>query len=161
MGPFLSWLATSVRLAGWAPTGVFLAHVTASRVLGTYLVFPSLDVPMHLLGGAAIAWFFHRSLAVRECRPILGPLTGTAAALLSFAATCTAAVYWEFAEWLSDRFLGTHAQRGLDDTMLDMSLGIAGGLVLLLAIAVGAARRQLGPAESSLGPDERPEPPGR
>jgi hypothetical protein len=37
-------------------------------------------------------------------------------------------VFWEFAEFTSDALFGTQAQLGLDDTMLDMALGIAGGL---------------------------------
>ena len=140
MKPWLGWLIASVRLAGWAPLTVFLAHVTASRILGTYLVFPSLDVPMHLLGGAAIAYFFRSSLCARESRPIVGALTETAATLFSFTATGLAAVFWEFAEWLSDRYLGTHAQLGLDDTLLDMLLGIAGGLALVVALAARSTR---------------------
>ena len=92
----------------------------------------ALDVPMHLLGGAAIAWFFWSSLAIPECRPVLGSVTVAAAGLMSLAATGTTTVLWELAEWSSDRFLGTHTRKGLDDTLLDMVLGFVGGLAILL-----------------------------
>ena len=144
------WLATAVRVAGWAPLAVFSAHVLASRLLGTYRVFPSLDVPMHLVGGAAIGYFFWRSLGIRESRPVIGALTITTASLLSLAATGTTTVFWEFAEWLSDRYLGTHAQDGLNDTMLDMLLGFVGGLALLTVASTHAYRElpQPTPAET-------------
>ena len=35
------------------------------------------------------------------------------------------------AEFFSDRLFGTHAQLGLEDTLLDMALGVAGGLAYL------------------------------
>jgi hypothetical protein len=101
--------------------------------LGTYRAFPSLDVPMHLLGGAAMAHFFRRSLQVPQSRVVVGALTAAAIGLFSMAATGTATVIWEFAEWSSDRLLGSHAQLGLDDTLLDMLLGMAGGLAVLAA----------------------------
>lgn len=137
---WLGWFVAAVRLAGWAPAAVFLAHVTASRLLGTYAAFPSLDMPMHLLGGMAIAYFFLRSLGARESAPILGTLTDTAAMLFSVCATGLATVVWELAEWSSDRWLGTRAQLGLDDTLLDMLLGLVGG-VLLVALAAAVRRR--------------------
>lgn len=133
------WIVASVRRAGWAPIAVFAAHVAASRLLGTYLAFPALDVPMHLAGGAAIGYFFWCSLRVDESLPIVGSLNATAAALLSLAATGTATLVWELAEWLSDRYLGSRAQLGLDDTLLDMALGLGGGLALLLAAAARGA----------------------
>lgn len=142
MKRWLAWFVAAVRLAGWAPAAVFLAHLTASRLLGTYAVFPSLDMPMHLLGGAAIAYFFLGSLGARESAPIVGTLTDTAATLLSVCATALATVIWEFAEWSSDRWLGTRAQLGLDDTLLDMLLGLAGGLALVALAAVVRQRRR-------------------
>ncbi len=132
----VKWVLSAVRVAGWAPIAVFVAHVIASRVLGTYLAFPSLDIPMHLAGGAAIAFFFWRSLHIQESRFAIGEMAPASAGLLSFTAVGTAAVVWEFAEWISDRFMGTYAQLGLEDTLLDMLLGIAGGLVFVMVAVV-------------------------
>lgn len=52
-------------------------------------------------------------------------------AVVVLGMTGTATVFWEFAEFVSDRFFGTHAQVGLEDTLLDMALGVAGGLAYL------------------------------
>jgi len=126
----LKWVVSSVRVAGWAPIAVLAVHVALLRV-GWYLTSPLLDVAMHLLGGAAIAFFVWCSIHVPESRSILGSLTATASGLLSFAATGTSAVVWELAEWVSDRYLGTHSQLWLGDTLLDMFLGLVGGLALM------------------------------
>jgi len=56
-------------------------------------------------------------------------------ALLIFALTGTATVFWEFAEFFSDQLFATHAQLGLGDTLLDMALGIGGGITYLTAAA--------------------------
>jgi hypothetical protein len=119
--------------AGWFPTLVFLLHVFVSRVVNGYILYPPLDIPMHFLGGVAIAFFFSRCLAMVPEGVISGVPRHFAQALLVFALTCTATVFWEFAEFLSDRLFGTRAQLGLEDTLLDMALGVAGGLGYLVS----------------------------
>ncbi len=53
--------------------------------------------------------------------------------ILLFALACTAAVFWEFAEWIADRYLGTHCQMNdLYDTLLDLLMGVLGALAFLL-----------------------------
>jgi hypothetical protein len=125
------WLGYLWRRAGWFPTAVFLLHVLISRVLNGYILFPPLDIPMHFLGGVAIAFFFSRVLAMVPETIIEGAARTAAQALCVFALTCTATVFWEFAEFFSDRLFGTRAQLGLEDTLLDMALGVAGGLSFL------------------------------
>jgi hypothetical protein len=44
-------------------------------------------------------------------------------------------VFWEFAEYVYDRAFGTRHQLSLDDTLLDMLLGIIGGGVFLIGSA--------------------------
>ena len=136
----LKWVISSVRIAGWAPVGVLVIHVALLQV-GWYLTSPPLDVAMHLFGGAAIAFFVWRSIHVPESRSVLGSLTPTASGLLSFAATGTAAVIWELAEWVSDRYFGTHTQLWLGDTLLDMLLGLLGGMAVVIVAMTGALRR--------------------
>jgi hypothetical protein len=105
--------------------------VFISRVLNGYILYPPLDIPMHFFGGVAIAFFFSRVLAMTPEAVITGAERIAAQALCVFALTCTATVFWEFAEFFSDRLFGTRAQLGLEDTLLDMALGVAGGLAYL------------------------------
>lgn len=119
---------------------VFLVHVVISRAWGAYGAWPALDMPMHLLGGVAIAFFLWEALGQRQVPSLLGELSVLGRTLLAFCAVCTSASFWEFAEWSSDYLGVTHAQVGLDDTMLDMFLGIVGGVVFLAARYRAVAR---------------------
>jgi TRAP-type C4-dicarboxylate transport system permease small subunit len=118
------------RQAGWAPTTVFLVHVYASCVLDAYVRHAWLDLVMHVAGGIAIAFFFDALIQRIEPR-----IRRSLRFVTLFAMTGTAGVLWEFAEYLSDRWFGTRAQLALDDTLLDMALGIAGGLLYLACVS--------------------------
>ena len=125
--------------AAWAPVLVFALHVFISRVLNAYLLFPPLDIPMHFFGGVAIAYFFASCLRALPPDAIAVPYRPWLVAVTVFALTSTASVFWEFAEFFSDRLFGTHAQLSLEDTLLDMALGVTGGLTFL-AMAAKAGR---------------------
>ena len=125
------WTAATTREAAWAPSLVFLVHVVAYLGFDAYKAYPPLDLPMHFLGGVVIAFFFHRASINASRLGLLGPYHAVTHALLVISLTCSAAVLWEFAEWTYDRAFGTHHQLGLDDTLLDMLLGILGGAAFL------------------------------
>lgn len=124
-------LVEIARRAAWPPALVFLAHVVASLVFQAYTRLPSLDIAMHLLGGCAIACCFARALEVVAREHAAARLDARMRVLLVFALTTTAAVVWEFAEFVSDRTTGTSAQVGLEDTLLDLALGMLGGAAYL------------------------------
>lgn len=133
-----SFASEVLRRAAWPPLVVFLVHVAAS-LAGGYEREPRLDVAMHLLGGIAIACFFAGVLDALGRRRAELRLDARLFAALILSSTGCAAVLWEFAEYLSDRFAGTAAQRGLEDTLADMLLGLVGGAVF---VAWRAARRR-------------------
>lgn len=118
------------RRAGWAPLAVFLVHAVASGS-GAYRIWPAFDAPMHLVGGFVIAFFFAESLAVVAESGVLGQPSRLLLGIAIFALTCTAAVFWEFAEWSVDLYFGSVGQLGIVDTMRDMARGIAGGGVFV------------------------------
>ena len=79
----------------------------------------------------------------------LGRPSNLALVTLTFTSTVACALFWEFAEFLSDRYFGTNSQVGLEDTLLDMLLGVVGG-----AVFVGIAWfRQGGSDQSTPGRD--------
>lgn len=131
MSHLLAWVVAAVRRFGWAPIAVFVAHVVMSRVFGVYEDLPGADIPMHLLGGVAIAHFFLGATTLPQATPILGATSRPGRTILAMALVCTSAVIWEFLEWTGDALQVTNAQGGLDDTMLDQLLGIMGGAVYL------------------------------
>lgn len=127
------WLKASLWKAGWAPLGFFLLHQFSVHVLRASRHVPWIDMPMHFFGGVAIAYFFYRSFGLPDAQPVVGALSTTARKLLSMGGVCASVVLWEFAEWVTDSLGWTGAQVGLDDTLLDMLLGMVGGAVFLLA----------------------------
>ena len=126
-------LVESLRRAAWAPSLVFVAHMILWHGVGAYDTFPPLDTPMHLLGGFAIAFFLWTAYSVGARHGALGRPNDAAVAALTLTSTATCAIFWEFAEYLSDRYLGTNTQKGLEDTLLDLLLGLVGGAVFVAA----------------------------
>lgn len=124
-------LTTAVRRRGWLPLAVFAFHLLASFVLNAYEAWPPLDIPMHFTGGVAIAYFAWGAVDAFEEYGLLQTSTGLLRGLLVFGLATTAAVFWEFAEYLVDRFAGVKVQLGLTDTLLDMLLGQLGCLTLI------------------------------
>ena len=125
------WFMTALFEAGWAPITVFALHLLASRVLRLYVAYPRTDIAMHLLGGIAIAFFFWRAGSLALHAGVIGTVNRTGMRVIIFGLTCAAAVFWECAEYLSDHYLGTNAQLGVADTLKDMVVGIAGGVIFL------------------------------
>jgi hypothetical protein len=109
-----------------------LLHVFISRVVNGYILYPPLDIPMHFVGGVAIAYFWAHCFAALPEGAMAAAWRPLAAAVFVVSLTVTASVFWEFAEFTSDALFGTHAQLGLEDTLLDMALGVAGGVSYVL-----------------------------
>ena len=136
----IPFLLRTLRQAAWAPILVFGLHSVSASSLDFYAAWPPLDIPMHFFGGMAIAFFFARADRVAEEMDLLGRPSALLFPLAVFALTCTAAVFWEFAEFLSDRFFNTQMQDGLEDTLFDMFLGIVGGITLLVLSPITSRR---------------------
>lgn len=131
MGSFLSWITLTLRRAAWAPLLVLGLHLVAALALGLYRLWPPTDIPMHFLGGMAIAFFFAHAYRAAEEIGLLGRPAAVLGEVTVCALVGSATVFWEFAEFLSDRYLGSHLQDGLDDTLGDMLVGLLGGAAFL------------------------------
>jgi len=86
---------------------------------------------MHFFGGVAISYFIAKGYNIAEAHGLLGQPARCLYFVTVSAVATTTTVLWEFAEFLSDRYFGTHAQLGLEDTLSDMLLGCLGSLVFL------------------------------
>lgn len=109
-----------------APFALLALHIIAT-VGGWYEAWWWFDIPMHFLGGVAIATssyfllqdFSKRNMFAAQFTP-LKILT-----ILSF--TALAAVSWEFFEFTLDTYVSTSMQPGIADTIKDLAMGISGG----------------------------------
>ena len=120
------------REALWAPAAIVFVHWLAGAWFGHE---PIVDPVMHFSGGLAAAFFFWRAGIC--ARPYLGDPSHLALTLLSFGLAVTAAVGWEFAEFIGDRVRGTNMQRDLPNTMRDLFLGVGGALAYVGITVVG------------------------
>lgn len=124
------------------PMIVLLAHLVASKILDLYTVFPNLDIPVHFLGGLSIAYSATQVLSYLEREKIIAALDQIIFLVLIFALTATAAILWEFAEFIGDQLLNTNIQVSLANTMQDQLMGILGGLTWAFHIVKNTWERQ-------------------
>src|SRR5215216_6759202 len=85
------------------PAAVFLAHLTVSKILHLYSLFPNIDIPFHFLGGLSIAYTSAKILAYLEKEKFIARLNGLLFTILLISITATAAVLWEFMEFTGDQ----------------------------------------------------------
>lgn len=142
---FGRWTALTLRRAAWAPALVFGLNMVLWLGFEAYAVFPALDIPMHFIGGVAIAYFAFNALLTAVSCDLIGTPNMAAIRIMSFFCACSAAVFWEFAEFVADPYFETKLQHGLVDTIFDLFLGVCGALSYL---AVGLWRESKSRAAS-------------
>ena len=125
----VNWMRVTVREAAWAPLSIISFYVIG-LALHLFDLFPPLDIPSHLLGGVALTYFYRS--AIKNSQSMLGDVPLPIQIIFAFTCAGTTIIFWEFYENLLDLFFGTHVVRGLEDTIMDMFLGLMGALVLSL-----------------------------
>jgi hypothetical protein len=117
-----------LQRAAWFPAAVFALHVVLSKALEAYRLPIPVEIPMHLLGGFAIAYFLDGILViVARHRPSV-QLVQSARLVLAFALVCAATVLWEVAEFLFDQVFGTRSRLSLENSLVDVLVGTVGGV---------------------------------
>ena len=124
------WLSSTTKKSGWAPFSVFCVYAVAAKGFSAYLIYPWLDIPTHFLGGVAITYFF--LTAIEHSENLVGATPPIIQRLLAIGLTAISAVVWEFLEFLSDYFLGTHHNLGVTDTISDLFFGLLGATVIVV-----------------------------
>jgi hypothetical protein len=124
---FMDWVFVTLKESAWAPLSV-VGIYAVGLAFHLYDLFPYLDVPTHFMGGVTITYFY-RSL-IRNSQSIVGDIPLPIRIIFAFTCTGTTTVFWEFYENIMDRFFGFHMVRGLEDTLVDLIVGISGALVL-------------------------------
>ncbi len=115
---------------------VFAIHILAIN-FQFYALIPNLDVPMHFVGGMAIAASAIQLINFFEKNKFVTFNSHWLRAFILVALVCLAASIWEMSEFSADLFLGWHLQYSLFDTMKDMILGLTGGIVVIISWAYG------------------------
>ena len=118
----------ALKNAGWFPASVFIINLILDKKLDIYSVRPYFDIPMHFIGGVAMAYFLGHLFKEFASRGFLGKPNKTLLLILTFFAACTVAIFWEFYEFTADYFFQTSVQGGIPDTMLDLLMGMIGAI---------------------------------
>ena len=141
--PAVRWLLRLLVNPGWAPLGVVVMHLALAHFGLTH----RFDHLLHFLGGASIAYFLFGLLV--SLPSLFASIPDWVQYLLVFTTSCTVAVFWEFAEFASDRFLGTFVQQSVTETMLDLTFGVVGATTTLVVMAVfrGLSKSAAGSSE--------------
>ncbi len=114
--------------AAWAPILVIIGRWLA-RI---FHVREPLDHVIHFSGGLAIAYFLHQSIGICAC--YTGELRSLVRYVLTVTASCTVALFWEFGEFASDIFRGTHIQHQVSETLYDLIFGTLGATLTVVSI---------------------------
>lgn len=125
-------VVTQIIKAFYPPALLYFFQYIVGGVFRVYIIWPAFDIPMHFLGGCAIALtaFFLLRIASEQGWMKIHSKLVQLIFIVSFVALF--ATLWEFYEFLTDRYLGTFNQPSIADTMGDMFLGLLGGFILSL-----------------------------
>ena len=126
---FINWIIATLKESAWAPLSVVIFYFVG-LALHLFDMYPPLDIPTHFMGGVAITYFYRS--AIRQSQSIVGDIPLPIQIIFAFTATGTTTVFWEFYENFMDHFFGFQMVRGLEDTIVDLILGLSGALVLSL-----------------------------
>lgn len=126
---FTTWILDTLREATWAPLGV-LGFYLLGRSLQLFKLYPPLDIPTHFVGGVVITYFYR--VALRRSQELVGDIPFPVQVLFAFTCTGTTTIFWEFYENVLDFFFNTQMVRGVEDTIVDLFVGLLGALALSL-----------------------------
>ena len=127
MSNFRSFLSQALCILRF-PILVFVINIVF-EAKGIYYVLPWIDIPMHFVGGASIAPAGGSFLALLQKQGLINDLPFWLRSLFLMSFVGLAAVSWELWEFSIDVVFDKHLQEDLFDTMIDMFLGLSGGLV--------------------------------
>lgn len=125
----VKWVVSTLRETAWAPLAVFGFYLFG-LAMHLYARFPFVDIPTHFMGGVAITYFYRG--AIRNLNLFFDELPQGVRTVFAFTCTGTTIILWEFYENAFDYLFGTTMVRGLEDTVVDMLIGMLGALALSL-----------------------------
>lgn len=123
---------TKKEIKYFYPVIVVLGLHWVATIFCLYFYIKWLDIPMHLLGGAAIAYLSLGILDYVKAPYKIKKQTLVLDILFAICFTATVAILWEFYEYVSDIILQDQLQTGVEDTLGDLLNGLIGSSVFAL-----------------------------
>lgn len=145
------WVPTAVELVTRTklPTALHIhyhAFITASSVMGStfgfYALVPNWDTWVHIDSGVLLAWL--GLFAIRQAEDQVGVrLPGWLSVAMCYASPLAFAALWEISEFLSDRYLHTTTQAGLEDTIVDMIAAFVGATIAIAIVSLAVSPKSV------------------
>jgi len=118
----------------WLPGVIFLVNLLLDSLSQIYVRYPWLDIPMHLIGGAAIGYTGFVFLRYLKKVPYIHTFTWLMDFAMIIMWAAFIAVWWEGYELFLDTFLGRYTQPSVRDTVSDLYLGMIGAGISAVAL---------------------------
>ncbi len=118
------------------PAIIFILHVFAMKFY-FYSSIPHLDIPMHFMGGMAMAASAILLINYVEKIKLITIKNNIVRAIILITFVSAIACYWEIYEFLVDTFWGLSLQMGVFDTMKDLLIGITGSIIVITSWSFG------------------------
>ena len=119
-----------LSLCFYLPVILFLINFLIFQPFRFYYIYPWLDIPMHFLGGAAIAFSF--LCVLNKCKDEIIIKDKLVKVNIIVSLVTLTAVLWEFWEHLVNYLFKLEWYFTLRDTLEDLFLGMLGGLIVVL-----------------------------
>jgi hypothetical protein len=121
------------------PAIILLLHIFAMKFY-FYSSIPHLDIPMHFMGGMAMATSAILLINYVEKIKIITIKNNFVRAIILVTFVSAIACYWEIYEFIFDTFWGSSLQMGVFDTMKDLLIGITGSIIVITSWSFGKKR---------------------
>ena len=108
------------------PIFVLFVHVFLRLFSNIYEIFPWFDIPMHFAGGFAVGYSYFLILNFLQEKNYL-KINSIIKIIFIFSLVSLTAVFWEFFEYFAGYLTGFGLQGDLNDTILDLIMGVFGG----------------------------------
>lgn len=112
------------------PVFVLILHIFL-LFFDVYRVLPWFDMPLHFIGGVSVSMTYFFILKYLQKENYL-KINSLIRIIFVFALVALTAVSWEFFEFSAEYITGLGLQGDLNDTMLDLFLGLFGGLLAVI-----------------------------
>ena len=96
-----------------------------------YRILPWFDMPIHFIGGVSVSMTYFFILKYLQKENYL-KISSLIRIIFVFALVSLTAVSWEFFEFSAEYLTGFNLQGSLNDTMVDLFLGLFGGLLAVI-----------------------------
>jgi len=117
------------------PIFIFILYIFLLFFSNIYEVFPWFDIPLHFIGGFAVGHSYFLILNFLQKKNYL-KTNSIVRIIFILSLVSLTALFWEFFQYFAEYLTGLGLQGDLDDTILDLIMGVFGGLLAAVSFEI-------------------------